>query len=244
MQSSNPATTSDDIRDEMRPSRPVSRLVDWLTAAFLILGGMLFAALGTGFYTLADRERIATWVADGRLTSTELTDAELIDTTQALLTWGGIGVAVTGLLLAVSGVAFLVYRGRVRRNSVDTAAPDSITLAIVGGVVTIVTSFVPLSPVLGGAVSGYLRGGDGRGGARVGAYAGLVAAIPFALLGLFVVGGFAVAVAELGLGGLGVFVGLAIVFAMLVGVAYLVGLSALGGYVGVSFAKRNNDSAA
>jgi hypothetical protein len=228
----------------MGASQPISRLVDWLTAAFLVLGGMLFAALGTGVYTLADRERIATWVAEGRLTSTELTDAELIDTTQALLTWGGIGTAVTGLLLAVGGVAFLVYRGRVRRNSADTAVPDSITLAIIGAVVTIVTSFVPLSPIIGGAVSGYLRGGDGRGGARVGAYAGLAAAIPFALLGLFFVGGLAVVAAELGLGGLGVFVGLAMVFATLVSVAYLVGLGALGGYLGVSLAKRNDRSAA
>ena len=222
----------------MRASKPLSRVIDWLTAAVLVFGGMLFAALGTSLYSLADHERIASWVADGTLTSTELTDAELIDTTQALLTWGGIGMAVTGLLLAVSGVAFLVYRNRVRQASVETAAPDSVTLAIVGAVVTIVTSFVPLSPTLGGAVAGYLRGGDANSGARIGAYAGLVASLPFALLGLFLLGGLVVVASELGLGGLGVFVALAMVFSILVSVVYLVGLSALGGYLGVRLAAR------
>jgi hypothetical protein len=229
MQQPNPTLPS----DEMRPSKPLSKLIDWLTATFLVLGGLGFAALGAGLYSLADRQRIADWVTEGTLTSTELTDAELIDTTQALLTWGGVGTAVTGLLLVVSGVAFLVYRIRVRHDA-EAVAPDSVTLAIVGGVVTIVTSFIPLSPILGGAVSGYFRGGDTSSGARVGAYAGLIAAIPFVLLGLFLVGGLVVATAELGLGSLGVFAGLATVFGILVSVAYLVGLSALGGYIGVA----------
>lgn len=244
MQSSNSTIPSEEIRDEARPSGPLSRLVDWLTAAFLILGGLLFAAMGAAFYSLADRDWIATWVAEGRLTSTDLTDAELIETTQALLTWGGIGMAVTGLMLAVGGVGFLVYRSRVRRATTDTAAPDSITLAIVGAVVTIVTSFVPLSPVLGGTVAGYLSESDTSGGARIGAYAGLVAAIPFTLLGLFVLTGLAVAAAELGLAGLSVVGTLAMVFAILVSVVYLVGLSALGGYLGVKIANHQGTSPA
>lgn len=244
MESTDSPTTSDRIRGEMRPSQPVSKLVDWLTAAFLVLGGLLFATLGAGLYSLADRERIAEWVADGTLTSTELTDAELIDVTLALFTWGGIGLAVTGLLMVVGGVAFLVYRRRLRERQSAAAAPDSVTLALVGAVVTVVTSFVPFSPILGGLVSGYLRGGDGAAGARAGAYAGLVAAVPFTLLGLFFLGGFAIAAAELGLGALGVFASLAIAFAVLVSVTYLVGLSALGGYFGVRLAESERRSAA
>lgn len=241
MESSTSAVTSDEIRDELRPSKPLSRFVDWLTTTFLVLGGVLFTTVGAGLYSLADRSRIAAWVADGRLTSTELTDAELIDVTHSLLTWGGVGMAVIGLLLALGGVAFLAYRSRVRRTSMEAATPDVVVLAVVGAVVTVMTSFVPLSPVLGGLVSGYLRGGDAQGGARVGAYAGLVASIPFALLTLFVLGGLAVATAELGLGGLGVFVGLAVVVSLLVSVASLVGLSALGGYIGVSLDEQTRD---
>jgi len=41
-----------------------------------------------------------------------------------------------------------------------------------------------------------------------------------------------------------VFVGLALVFSIGVGAAYLVGLGALGGYIGVSLAKRNREPSA
>ena len=243
MQPENVSPGSDEIRRGIEPSGPISRLIDWMTAALLVFGGLLLATAGTGLYSLADRSRIAGWVAEGQLTSTELTDAELIDTTQALLTWGGIGMTVTGAVLVVGGVAFLLYRSRMRaRTAADR--PDSITLAIIGAVVTLVTSFVPFSPLIGGTVSGYLRGGDGAAGVRVGAYAGLAAALPFALLGLFVLGGLSIAAVELGLGGLGLFVGLALVFSVLVSVAYLVGLSALGGYLGVSLAARNRTESA
>lgn len=243
MESNTSSTHSDDIRRGVRPSGPISKLVDWVTAALLVFGGLLFATAGAGLYSLADQSRIASWVAEGQLTSTELTDAELIDTTQALLTWGGLGMAVTGVLLLLGGAGYLLYRSRMRART-DSNDPDSITLATIGAVVTIVTSFVPLSPILGGLVSGYLRDGDGADGARIGAYAGLAAAVPFALLGLFLLGGIGIATAELGLGGLGVFVGLALVFSFGVGAAYLVGLSALGGYIGVSLAARNRDPSA
>lgn len=243
MQPENISPGTDELRRGIQPSGPISKLVDWVTAALLVFGGLLFATAGTGLYTLADRSRIAGWVAEGRLTSTELTDAELIDTTQALLTWGGIGMAVTGAVLVVGGVAFLLYRSRLRARTTNER-PDSTTLAIIGAVVTVVTSFVPFSPILGGTVSGYLRGGDSADGARVGAYAGLAAAVPFALLGLFVLGGLSVAAVELGLGGLGVFVALAVVFSLFVSVAYLVGLSALGGYLGVALAARNRKKSA
>lgn len=46
--------------------------------------------------------------------------------------------------------------------------------ALAGGLVTFVTVFLPLAPVAGGAVAGYLRAGDARAGARTGALAGVV----------------------------------------------------------------------
>lgn len=243
MQTDTTSPNAEELRSGIQPSGPVSKLVDWVTALLLVFGGLLFGTAGAGIYALADRSRIARWVAEGRLTSSELTDTELIDTTHALFTWGGIGMAITGLLLVVGGVGYLLYRSRMRARA-ESDNPDSITLAIIGAVVTIVTSFIPLSPILGGIVSGYLQGGENADGTRAGAYAGLVAAIPFSLLGLFVVGGLAIATLELGLAGLGVFVGLAVVFSLVVGVVYLVGLSALGGYIGVSLAARNRDPSA
>lgn len=245
MQSEKSTMAPDDIREEMRPSQPLSKIVDWLTAAFLVLGGLLFATLGTGLYSLADRERIARWVVEGQLESEDLTDTELIDVTEAVMTWGGIGLAVTGLLVALGGVAFIVYRSRQRAEVTDEdAEPDTVTLSLVGGAVTVLTSFVPLSPILGGAVAGYLRAGDRMEGARVGAYAGVVVAIPLALLSIFFLGGFVIAAGELGLGGIAVFLGAALVFSLFVTVAFLVGLSALGGYLGVRIGERNREQAA
>ena len=243
MQSNSVPSTADEIRPGVGSSGAVSRLVDWITAVLLVLGGLMFTTFGAAISAVADREQIASWVADGQLTSTELTDAELIDTTLALFTWGGIGLIVTGLLLIVGGFSFLLYRRRAREAATtEVQQPDSVTLAIVGAIVTVVTSFVPLSPILGGVVSGYLGGGEGTDGARVGAYAGLVAAVPFALLVLFLLGGFGIVAVELGLGGVAVVAALALVFSSLVGVGYLVGLSALGGYIGVSLAARATES--
>ena len=67
------------------------------------------------------------------------------------------------------------------------AEGDTLVDALIGGVVSIVLSFTALSPILGGAVAGYLQGGDRGAEIRVGAYAGLVAAVT---IGLSALGGW------------------------------------------------------
>jgi hypothetical protein len=58
----------------------------------------------------------------------------------------------------------------------DTPASDGrLTNALIGAVVTVVLPFVPFSPLLGGAVAGYLQERDGF---RVGAPSGAIAAVP------------------------------------------------------------------
>lgn len=96
--------------------------------------------------------------------------------------------------------------------------------ALIGAVATFLLSFTMVSPVLGGALAGYLERGDG---VRVGALSGLIAALPlvllaFLLLGLLSVGGGPP------LAGFFVFV-VAVIFLP----AYTIALSALGGYLGV-----------
>lgn len=113
--------------------------------------------------------------------------------------------------------------------------PNTLLNALIGAAVTVFVFFVPFSPVLGGAVAGYLQGGDG---VRVGAISGVFAAIPAALifLLLFLVGiGLAV-----GPGRGAIFIVLAFLIVVAFLAAYMVGLSALGGVLGV-YLKRDID---
>ena len=129
----------------------------------------------------------------------------------------------------------------VTRPSTPVAEPNTLVNALLGGVVSVVLGFVPFSPVLGGAVAGYLQGVDTGRGVRVGIYAGLVAAVPlafvlFLLASVLSFGVVAVdssgSVAGAASGGspllaIGVLVG-----AFALAALYTVGLSALGGYLG------------
>ncbi|WP_424018801.1 DUF5518 domain-containing protein [Halorientalis pallida] len=110
-------------------------------------------------------------------------------------------------------------------------ADDSTMNALIGGVVTIVLSFTGFSPVLGGAVAGYL---NQRDGVRVGILAGLVALVPM-VLGVFFLGGFIGLFSMFGGRGAMMAGGMGLIVVLLVFVfasAVIVGLSALGGYIG------------
>jgi hypothetical protein len=106
--------------------------------------------------------------------------------------------------------------------------------ALIGGVSSVLLGFLPFSPVLGGAIAGYLEGPDTNAGLRVGVIAGLVALVPFALL-LFLFGGaFLAFTPMIGSGGgmVGAFSLVALLFLVVFGALYTVGLSALGGILG------------
>ncbi|ELZ96954.1 hypothetical protein C440_04233 [Haloferax mucosum ATCC BAA-1512] len=107
--------------------------------------------------------------------------------------------------------------------------------AVIGGIVSIVLAPIPFSPVLGGALAGYLTGTDRTRGAKSGGLSGLIVGIVTAVLtivGLLFFGLFALGTAPNGFG-LGI-VGIVIVllFSLLIGGLYTVGLGALGGYLG------------
>jgi hypothetical protein len=111
---------------------------------------------------------------------------------------------------------------------------------LAGAAVTVVVSFVPLSPILGGAVAAYLRGADRGEGIRVGALAGAVAAVPV-LAVLALVFGFLSFGSLLGGSSAG---GVLFFLLLLVGVGlslvYSAGLSALGGYLGAYLLERES----
>lgn len=107
--------------------------------------------------------------------------------------------------------------------------------AVIGAVVGLVLGFVPLSPAIGGAVAGYLQGGSRRAGMKVGATSGAVAAIPALLgAGLFMVtavfGGSRASALLIVV----MFLVMFVVFAGL----YLVGLGAVGGWLGIYLRER------
>lgn len=200
--------------------------VDWVVTALLVLAGLLGVALGALLFSAADRAALAQAVAEGTIESDVLSNAELVDVSYALTWWGGIGVAVTGVLLVVAGVAFVAYRRR-SRNAADDATIDSGLNAVVGAMVTAVASFLPISPLFGGAVAGYLSRDRGL---RVGGLSGVLAAVP--LLAVFAFLGVGLATAGFGV------VAAVLVLATLLGVAFTVVLSAVGGYLGVALADR------
>ena len=105
---------------------------------------------------------------------------------------------------------------------------------LVGGTVAAVLSFLPLSEVLGGGIAGYLNRGTGRNGVGAGAVAGLVAFLPYLLVGTYLVAspGIALPGPDLGLSRASLVAGAA-------GVAfvYVMGLSALGSLLGSTLAE-------
>jgi len=112
----------------------------------------------------------------------------------------------------------------------DAVGTSTLALAVVGAIAALLTTFVPGSPILGGALAGWLHRDDPRQGAKIGGLSGLLFALPaVAVATLFV--GFFLGASLFGAmpGALGVLVLLAFV----VGVAYTFGLGAVGGYLGV-----------
>lgn len=101
--------------------------------------------------------------------------------------------------------------------------------ALVGAVVAIVAApLLPFAAIVGGGVAGYLQRGDLEAGARVGAFAGAIAAIP-AVVGVFVFGGFMFGITPLsGFAVAPVFV----VFALVVVPVYYLVAGGVGGAVG------------
>lgn len=111
---------------------------------------------------------------------------------------------------------------------------DTLINAAIGAVANLIlSSFIPFAPVFGGALAGYLQGGNQPEGIRVGAIAGALALIPGLLFGFLVLSIFVPAMAgESGVIGLAAFGIVGIVIVAAIAVLYLVGLSALGGLIG------------
>lgn len=115
----------------------------------------------------------------------------------------------------------------------DERASSTLLNALIGGVVGVLLSFIPFATVLGGGVAGYLEGGDRMDGARVGAIAGLIVFVPLLFVGLAVL--VFIPVTPTAGAGFGVQLALwvSLLVIVLLAALYTIGLSALGGVLGV-----------
>jgi hypothetical protein len=108
---------------------------------------------------------------------------------------------------------------------------DELRDAVIGAVVTVVLSFTGFSALLGGGIAGYLQAEPPKRGARVGAISGGIAVLPIVLV---LVLGFVLYLGQpsaLGVGGgLNLVIILFVMFPLLF--AWVIGLSAVGGYLG------------
>lgn len=104
--------------------------------------------------------------------------------------------------------------------------------ALIGAVVAVVFAFVPFSPLLGGAVAGYLHCTRGP---TVGGLAGAFAAVPMVLLVAIVAFFVPIPAGEVAAGVL--LLGLVVAGV----VAYTVGLGAVGGSLGEYLARHRSE---
>lgn len=212
-------------------SSPARRLVDVLIALALVIIGVVITGLGGLLLEFADRGRISQLVRDGVIQSDVLARGELIDVSYAMGLWGGLGVLLVGILLIATGVALGVHRYRVDRSDEGGVPASRYSNALLGAVVTVVTSFIPLSGLLGGGVAGYLQPVDRWDGAHVGALAGVMLTIPLLIVLVAVIVGLVMADQVT----IGLLVFLATVFVAL----FAIGVSAIGGYLGAYIRDRD-----
>jgi hypothetical protein len=107
----------------------------------------------------------------------------------------------------------------------DDASNTSLTVLVGAAITVITTTAVPLSPVLGGGVAGYLDAGPRRSGLRVGALVGAVAAPVLLLVGILLLRPMYRAV-----GGTSPLPSLVVV--AVAGIGYVLAFSTVGGYLG------------
>ncbi|WP_459987894.1 DUF5518 domain-containing protein [Natrinema sp. JCM 9743] len=111
----------------------------------------------------------------------------------------------------------------------DERGSSTLINALIGAVAGVILSFVPLSTLLGGAITAYLEGGTPNDGIRVGAIAGVIMLVLMVFMGMFIMMfflGFEV-------GGAPRMLTFMLLSMLVFGSLYTVGLSAVGGYLGI-----------
>lgn len=220
---------------------PLPAVVDWLLGALVALGGVLSFLVGTVLALVVDREMLVAGVEDGTITVTtgtvELTDPEVVEVTRAVVSWTAVGLLMTGLGTVLFAGWYVLGRSRARRNSRPDDPPGTyIQSVVLGAAATVLLSFLPFSPALGGVLAGYLEHSESGRTISVGALAGLLPMLPVLVLLAFVLGGTVVGLLAVEQAGAALLVGVATFLVVLLVATFGAGLGALGGYAGGRFA--------
>jgi len=222
--------------------RAVPRLAVWAVSILGTVLGVLSVLGGAVLAAVVDRASVASMVRSGQIRVDGLRDAQAVDLVVAVAWWVGVGLVVTGTLLVVAGVGYLLLERRLA--GAETGAPaTAVSLALFGAFATVFTSFLPASPLLGGGLAGYFRGGSRVTGATVGTLSGLVAVVPLIVLLGAVAIGVAVAVPARGLVGDQLLLVLVVGGSALFSVVVTVALGGVGGAIGsyVAADRRNGE---
>ncbi|MFC6728716.1 hypothetical protein ACFQDG_08695, partial [Natronoarchaeum mannanilyticum] len=101
-------TTQTENHDSPRVegSGALNAIFDAIVALLIAVPGLGAASAGVAVYRSADAATAEEIVAELEVTATTMTDAELVDAIHSLMVWGGLGLAVTGAVLVVAGIAF------------------------------------------------------------------------------------------------------------------------------------------
>lgn len=219
--------------------------VDWILGAVIAMGGMISLIGGSALVFLVDQELLAEEIEDEAVTvtvgTTELTDAEALAVAEAVVSWTGVGLLVTGLGLVLFAVWYVVERHRTHRRARDGERISSYgSFAVLGAVATVFLSFLPFSPALGGALAGYLERAESERTVSVGTLAGLLPMVPLLVLLVFVLVGLVVGMLAVEQAGAAIIVGLAMFFALMLIATMGAALGGIGGYLGGRLAEHRS----
>lgn len=240
--SASPAV-SDGADDRPAPDRRIPAFVDWLMGAVMALAGLLSLVCGSALAFVVGSDLLADQVEAGTITVTlgasELTDAETLEVVGAVVSGAAIGLLLTGVGMIVFACWYVVRRRRAHRRARTGGSVGSYwAYAVAGAMTTGLLSFVPFSPVLGGALAGYLERAESDRTVSVGALAGLLPLLPLLLLVGFVLGGLVVGLLAVDHAvPAAVVAGAMLLTVLLIGTVGA-GLGALGGYAGGRYADK------
>lgn len=208
-------------------------ILDWILGGLVALGGLLFALAGLLVFIVPTRENVEMVVASEDFQVEGMTEPEFVELTLSLLPWLAAGLLLSGLVMTALGAAYIVHRRRVReRAAAGEPTSDYLAYALLGAVVSGVTSFIPLSGVIGGGLAGYLERGESERTSSVGAASAVLMSAPFLVIGLFAAAGLVAGFIAIGDRGFGAIVGAAVIVGELFSLGIAMAIGAAGGWIG------------